>query len=1180
MKYIELISKRRQYKYSANLIFDLADENRLAGFIPNVTTTEILREYLYSIIENINDVHSRILYGSYGTGKSHLLTVLSAILGHINTDSNGFDELCNSLSKYDSEFVNFLRRYSKEDKPFLVVPVYSDFDEFDKCISFSLKKEMDKNHIDIRFKNYFYDALEVLNTWEAGEESLLKLNDICIKKKINLKNLRKGLENYDLSSEREFSIIFETMTYGATFKSEGGSMLENIELVNEAIKHRYRGIVFVFDEFGRYVEDCGESIKVKSIQDLAEFCDHSSYNNYLLLVSHKQLSLYTDKMKKSIAEEWKKVEGRFKATSINIKYDQCLSLISHIIPKNKDAWDKFREKYEQQLNELYDEAYDFKGFLITSTKENEKPFEGGYPLHPITLYSLDRLSKRVAQNERTFFTYLAGDENNTLFSYLASVKDDGFHFVGLDAIYDYFEPNIRSFRSDEVYSIYKKLQYAINKLGGFENIQIDIKILKTIAVINIIGDMSILAADGKTLCNVIDEDKNDIKDAIKRLEELRVIKFMRQFNYYDFLDSSIFDLDAMVDEKLPHVSDEMAITTLNTEFNTFVVYPHEYNTMYHINRIFAPVFVQKSELNKKSFSKNLTDYYDGIIAFVIDRDYDELEYKEIRGIPERTIVVVGMNSVEVLIEVKRYWAIKYYYSRREELKKDDPTVEKELVLFLEEQKAIINDLISEWKNVNQSKVSVYINGEKKEVCSARELSKEASKLMCDAFNKTIVINNDLINKNFITGAMKIARNKVIDCLIDGKNVLNEVTPLSPEHSVFRSVLQRNGLYDASEKVRLNMLPSNNNIVSGEPVREVIHRFLKSKAIMAQTSINELYDELKRPPYGLRDGYISILLANELRSYGNVSLYFHGNERDYSTEELQNALEAPEDYALYISNWSDEQSSYIEKLENIFNQYINKGARNRLKELYNAMNRHFAGITKAARTTDRFVSEQTKKYREILSITSKDYHKFFFETLLVINEDYQDLLMEIRNIKRELEKVIELQRKGLLEVIKNVLSVPEKTSIVAYIIEKYESDWIYKKNRAFDYATNSFLDYVENVSEDKLDDEFACDLAKLFTGFEIEYWNDNKIDEFTEQFATVINQLDEYEIHEDVREGEIKITIQNGDDESKVSQFSKQELSSIGQMMYNKMRKTISDFGQSVSSEEKMQIVVKILSEII
>ena len=46
MNYTKLISKKKQYKYSVNICFDLHSEERLADFIPNVTTTEIIREYL------------------------------------------------------------------------------------------------------------------------------------------------------------------------------------------------------------------------------------------------------------------------------------------------------------------------------------------------------------------------------------------------------------------------------------------------------------------------------------------------------------------------------------------------------------------------------------------------------------------------------------------------------------------------------------------------------------------------------------------------------------------------------------------------------------------------------------------------------------------------------------------------------------------------------------------------------------------------------------------------------------------------------------------------------------------------------------------------------------------------------------------------------------------------------
>ena len=81
MNYTKLISKKKQYKYSVNICFDLHSEERLADFIPNVTTTEIIREYLGGIIRGNSDTHSRILYGSYGTGNG--LCPVSEVYRHL-----------------------------------------------------------------------------------------------------------------------------------------------------------------------------------------------------------------------------------------------------------------------------------------------------------------------------------------------------------------------------------------------------------------------------------------------------------------------------------------------------------------------------------------------------------------------------------------------------------------------------------------------------------------------------------------------------------------------------------------------------------------------------------------------------------------------------------------------------------------------------------------------------------------------------------------------------------------------------------------------------------------------------------------------------------------------------------------------------------------------------------------
>ena len=1171
MKYSELITKRKQYKYSANICFDLENENRLSGFIPNVTTTEILKEYLYGIIQDKAGVHSRILYGSYGTGKSHLLTVLCALLGHINTNGDAFDLFIESITKYDDDFADFIKEFAKNAKPYLVVPVYSDFSDFDKCISYSMKKELEKKGLEICFKNTFYEALDLIAKWEDGEASKTRLDEVCNKLKVDISDFKNQLKTFVPSSEKVFTLIFKEMTYGATFVSETGSLIDNLNQANEAIKDEYQGIVFVFDEFGRYIEDNGETIKVKTIQDFAEYCDHSDYENYLILVSHKQLSLYTDKMKKELSDEWKKIEGRFKATSINVKYDQCLSLIPHIIPKTK-KWDTFKKRYERDLNALYEEAWDFKGFLLPP--EGGNPFEGGFPLHPITLYALDRLSKKVAQNERTFFTYLASDEENSLFAQIDKLKDDRFHFVGLDLIYDYFEENIMSYRANDIYVMYKKLQYALNKLGEENTDSAEVKILKTIAVINIISDSAVLASNRVTLCHVIDEDDGVISSAIDALEKKKIIKFMRQYGYYDFLDSSIYDLDSMIEEKIGSINDEMVVNILNDEFTDFVIYPHRYNAKYHMNRIMIPVFAYRNELSKKTFVRSMPDYYDGIVAFVLDAEYSLNEYSEVE-LPDRMLMLVNSNPKQIINEVKRYIATKLLYSQREELKKDDPTVEKELQLYLEEEQAILSELVSNWRKIKGSDITVVFDGHEEEAKSEAELTECASQIMLSAYKKTIIVNNDLINKNKVSGAIRLSRSKLLDNMLNGIDVMNGCTPLSPEHNIVRALLVKNGMYDDGIPVKLNYIDGE---VSGDAVKHVIQKYIK-KAKKAPVSVNELYEELKKPPYGLRDGYMSLLLAYELSQYENISLSFHGADRDYSSEEFLKAFENPEDYSIFICNWSEEQEKYISDLEELYGKYLNRKTKNRLKELLGAMNTHFASLTKSALTTDKYVSPKAKQYRDILSISYKDYNSFFFEVLPKLDSDYGTLVVQLRTIKAELERVPELQMSDVDKLIRNVFDIGRDETISKWLFDKYENEWAAKAHKVFDYHTNAFLEFVRNNNAQKEDVAVIQDLANVITGFGVDYWNDSKIEDFEEILRKVFAQLEGYTVKDELSDDEVKIVIQTGGEELRTTQFDKQDLSSNGQIMFNKMKATISNFGESISQEEKMQIIARLLEEI-
>ena len=72
-------------------------------------------------------------------------------------------------------------------------------------------------------------------------------------------------------------------------------LYENLDCINKSFWNKVIGDIFIFDEFGKYLEDNIGDLKVKTIQDFAEYCDHSNFENHLLLISQADITIYRNR---------------------------------------------------------------------------------------------------------------------------------------------------------------------------------------------------------------------------------------------------------------------------------------------------------------------------------------------------------------------------------------------------------------------------------------------------------------------------------------------------------------------------------------------------------------------------------------------------------------------------------------------------------------------------------------------------------------------------------------------------------------------------------------------------------------------------------------------------------------------------------------------------------------------
>lgn len=1178
--YDELVLIQEQFNYSANVQLDMDNSEKLLHYIPNDTSIKLLKEYFIDMIKDSPNNHSHMIYGSYGTGKSHFMTVLSMLLGKQFVGSIAYNTFLNRLRTKDPHLANDIQSFEQNNrkKPFLVVPIVFDFPDFNRCLYFSLQKALLKQGINIVFKTFYYQAIDVLKKWMANPSSAEMLADACKNNRTTPDKLLETLNRMDAKSEKKFLKVFSEVTYGVDFVYEVSNIADAMEQVNNVTQNRFAGIVFVFDEFGRYMEDNLRSIKVSQIQQLSECCDHGEGNNHIILVSHKEISQYTKEYGQKIAEEWKKVEGRFKPFTMNSEKDQSLFFAENVLYKNADVWNRFSEQFATELETIYTQAIEFNAYDVKIDEENN-PYAACFPLHPISLFALDKLSKKVAQNERTFFTFLSGKEAYTLYNFLTTTPLEEFHIVGIDYIYDYFESSIKSMQSDSSYEWYRKLQIAINKLPhGTADDSYEAKVLKSIAVVGIIGAANVLPATREVFHCAIDGNNDEIDKAVSSLINNRIIKFSGITGTYDFYNSSTINIDELIDENLNAANDEAIVKVLNDDFVDFVVYPYDYNNEYKISRVFAPVFYSAALPGAALTARINRLECDGTLVMTLACEGNIDTITELSLNTDRAIFFVNTSTAELTEAVRRYIALKYLDTVKSKYNAKDPAFEQEMDYCLNEQTAIVKKYIDAWKNSTENTI-VIAGGQIRESGSMYDISAIASELMRNAYPDTLIVNNELVNKNTLTGTMASSRGNAVEAILKGKDADNYfgLSDLSPEYIFVRSVLAKNDLYHDRSIQNINARRDNTH--PQDNIRNVFTNFCDT-AREAPVGFDRLVNIIIAPPYGLRKGYLPLLIAYMLIIHKReMVITSHDVEQEVTADLFDKIVSRPADYTFSIEHLTAEQKIFAGNVEKLFKAYLDKStySKNRMKALYDAAFKHYKSVSKFARTTEMFVSESTKRYRKLMEKNNTNYSKFVLKDLKSLTGDYESAIEMLRTITEELNTAIERLKDKIFSIITNAVGAPEN-ELIPFLRNIYTTEWEEKRKKSFDFNTNAFLDIVAQINDTTDPDDFIGEVTKRVCGLEYSYWSDNHVNVFIESIQKIVDTINNYDPAAGRSETETLVTIVNQSGNKSVL-FDNSDMGDFAITAKNKMTAVFEKFGMSLSHDEKVQIVLSLLNDL-
>lgn len=423
----DIIQFNSNFKTAINLYLSLNKAEKVLGYIPTKSSVSFLGEYLKAVLENKEQ--ATLLVGPYGKGKSHLLLVLLAVLSMKKTpeSESAINELIDNVSKTDEvgERVSEYIGQVWDKKRFLPVLITDTTGDLNQAFLYGLNDALKRDGLlDLAPETYYSIALDRIDDWEQNYFETYKMFERELTQNgMSIAELKTDLKQYSQKTLILFKEIYPKVTAGSEFNPMAlADALPLYKSVSEKLvdEYGYSGIYIVFDEFSKFIEgqnNIAAGTNMHLLQSMCELAtDSKNAQVFITMVAHKSIKEYGKYLSRDLINLFTGIEGR-----IIEKYFVTSSKNNYELIKNAIVKDDSKllniPHYEKYLGkEKFKEFYSLPAFRsgFDETEFKNVIFNGCYPLNPIAAYLLLNISEKVAQNERTLFTFISNDEPHSM----------------------------------------------------------------------------------------------------------------------------------------------------------------------------------------------------------------------------------------------------------------------------------------------------------------------------------------------------------------------------------------------------------------------------------------------------------------------------------------------------------------------------------------------------------------------------------------------------------------------------------------------------------------------------------------------------------------------------------------------------------------------------------------------
>ncbi|MGI6563882.1 MAG: hypothetical protein ACOX3Q_15255 [Clostridia bacterium] len=1194
------------FQTSINIAYDLHNDSKIKNFIPTLSSIDVIEDIMLSTAVQDRG-RARILIGAYGKGKSHIVLVLMSLL--FKKDIYLFSSLLEKIYEYKPELYDFIVDYIKSDKKLLPIIISGSSTSISQSFLSALQSALKNEGLaDLMPETHFEAAVNAINLWRESYEDTYKkfLSEI----NVPINDFIVSLQEYDVNAYEKFVELYPALTSGSTFNPFiGHDIVELYEKVTEKLTERgYSGVYIVYDEFSKYLESSIANTTIsdiKLLQDFAEKCDRSDDKQmHLMLISHKDIANYIDKkLPKDKVDGWRGVSGRFKHMSLHNNYAQIYEIISFVIRKEEGFWSDFCRDHQAKFEQLI-ERFIGNGVL---DKDDEKTAEiavkGCYPLHPVSTFILPRLSEKVAQNERTLFTFLSADSKNTLTDFLERVPE-GFSLLTPDYLFDYFEPLLKKepYTSD-VHKLYTTTRKVLQKL---ENDSLAAKIIKTISLIYIVEQFEKLPPVKDIIFNTFIDSVGDIRiieDTLNDLIKKEYVIYQKKSNgYLKIKESTGVDITVEIENVIEKTKYNVSVKeVLNKSSYDNYMYPTAYNDENEITRYFDFTFIDSAEFFAiENWDRHVEDIEaDGVIYAIIPYDQDDIaKIREaiVGGCcnQHRILFILPIKHVDIEQIVLEYNAV----SVLRESAKEDELLYQEYDLYMEDLEEVIGRYIMSYSRPEMGESEYFWKGMKQNIKRKSQISAKLSEICKEMYPYTPIINNETINNDYVTTVAINSRSRLISGLLENQLSPNlGLTGTSQDVSFMRSTLIQTGiLKNVEDEPVLTLTPDNENMtrVLGE-----IREFFLSSSNKGK-NFQELYDRLRKPEYGygIKKGVIPIFIAVVLHFIKKYLVIKNGDEEVRITADLLNSInENPKDYYAYMEEWSEEKALYMNRLEELFSDYIIDKEKdfNTFSYIVSAMTRWYLSLPKYAKELKTIYRGKNNKPEKLpqkyirfmngLKRPNINAREFLFDRIFVLFE-YDEFTLDIINDIETAKDIYDSARRDLIEHlihdIKDLFKDGQDnsaslTSIIKDFVEELKPSTL---SYLFPNDEHRVLQLMADIGNDEY--TFVEKLARTVINLRIDDWEEKTVSEFYYELERIKKSILEYNRtaeHSSSAQPDFngyKLHFVGEDGKEVVKAFDKTAISQRGKLLYNEIATALNEMGQSISEQEKRQILMEFI----